>query len=25
MQACLRNNNAQLSVSCRKVVEAHGG
>jgi len=25
MQACLRNNKAQLSVSCRKVVEAHGG
>ena len=25
MQACLRVNKAKLSVSCRKVVEAHGG
>ena len=25
MQACLRDNKAKLSVSCRKVVEAHGG
>ena len=25
MQACLRDNKAKLSASCRKVVEAHGG
>jgi len=25
MNACLRENKAQLSVPCRKVVEAHGG
>jgi hypothetical protein len=25
MNACLRENKAKLSVSCRKVVEAHGG
>ena len=25
MQACLRDSKAKLSVSCRKVVEAHGG
>ena len=24
MQACLRDNKAKLSTSCRKVVEAHG-
>jgi len=25
MQACLRDNKTKLSLSCRKVVEAHGG
>jgi hypothetical protein len=25
MQACLGDNKQKLSVSCRKVVEAHGG
>jgi Cysteine rich repeat len=25
MHACLRDNKAKLSTSCRKVVEAHGG
>ena len=25
MNACLHDNKAKLSVSCRKVVEAHGG
>jgi hypothetical protein len=25
MDACLRENKAKLSTSCRKVVEAHGG
>ncbi len=25
MNACLRENKAKLSESCRKVVEAHGG
>ena len=25
MQACLRDHKQKLSVSCRKVVEAHGG
>ena len=25
MNACLRENKAKLSVSCRKVVEARGG